>query len=239
MSTEDAGSGIVNSCAVFDSKGVIESGGVNGSCGVYRSCGVNYSEGVSGSSSVNLTNGVNGSFGVNLSNGVNVSYGVNRSGAVSWSYGVDLSTGVSNSYGLFNCRGVSYSIFDVNRKTCPTIFGKKVSEKRFEEVFDKIKKLSNGWYPEFNNIKSLYLKNGSNWVKTPIKDAVELSAKEAWSGMPKELLEYIKNLPEFDADIFFEVTGIDLRCPKTIKISHEGREFEIDVEKAKELGVIK
>ena len=58
------------------------------------------------------------------------------------------------------------------------------------------------WSPTFNNLKSLYLKSGSNWEKTPIPDARKLQIKEAWEGMPKEAIKYLKSLPEFDAKIF-------------------------------------
>jgi hypothetical protein len=64
----------------------------------------------------------------------------------------------------------------------------------------------------------------------PMDQTKELSKDEAWYGMPKELLEYIKSLPEFDAEIFFEITGIRVNKKKiTIKI---------DVDKARELGLI-
>ena len=33
----------------------------------------------------------------------------------------------------------------------------------------------------------------------------------AWSFMPKKMLDYIKALPEFDAEIFYKITGIDCR----------------------------
>ena len=32
--------------------------------------------------------------------------------------------------------------------------------------------------------------------------------EEAWRDMPREAIEYIKSLPEFDGDMFYEITGI-------------------------------
>ena len=67
-----------------------------------------------------------------------------------------------------------------------------------------------GYIPTFNNLKSLYLKSDGDWTKTPITNAKELQIKEAWEGMPIKAIEYLKSLPEFDAKIFLEVTGIEI-----------------------------
>lgn len=142
--------------------------------------------------------GVNGSNGVDRSNGVNYSNGVNRSN------GVNMSAGVNGSF------GVDCALFLANKPRTYTIFGKKVSKRRFNNVYDNLINTLHDWRPTFNNIKSLYLKSGSDWVKTPIKDAEEISKKEAWADMPKEAIDYIKSLPEFDADIFTEITGIEV-----------------------------
>ena len=69
----------------------------------------------------------------------------------------------------------------------------------------------NGWKPTFNNIKALYLANGSDWKLTPISNAKEISKQEAWADMPKEAIEYVKSLPEFDAEMFKEITGIEVQ----------------------------
>jgi len=57
-------------------------------------------------------------------------------------------------------------------------------------------------------LKSLYLKHGEQWELTPIPQAQEISKIEAWKDMPKEAIEYISSLEEFDAEIFEEITGI-------------------------------
>ena len=184
--------------------------GVNESNGVDRSDGVNWSFGVNWSNSVNWSYGVNGSCGVNGSYGVNWSDGVNNSNGVNESYGVNWSDGVNLSFGILNSFGVDCALFLANKPRTYTIFGKTVSKERFNDVYYSLLYKLYGWKPTFNNIKSLYLKNGSNWVKTPIKDAEEISKKEAWADMPKEAIDYIKSLPEFDADIFTEITGIEV-----------------------------
>ena len=52
-------------------------------------------------------------------------------------------------------------------------------------------------------------------------------------------MAFIQALPNFDAGIFFTITGIDTRKPKTVKVTCNGQEIEIDLDKAKELGLIK
>ena len=177
-------------------------------CGVNRSDGVNISSGVNRSSGVNMSDGVNGSNGVNTSNGVNRSFGVNMSDGVNGSFGVNRSFGILNSY------GVDCALFLANKKRVYLIFGKEVSEGRYLEVKNNLYEKLGIWEPNFNNIKTLYLKNGSDWKLTPIKNAEEIARQEAWRDMPREAVEYVASLPEFDADMFFEITCIDLRQPR-------------------------
>ena len=166
------------------------------------------SDGINKSYGVNVSNGVSESKGVNRSDGVNWYYGVNVSYGVNWSYGVNGSDGVNGSYGILNCFGVDCSIFEANKKRTFRIFGKDVSNDRYSEVWENLYVKLNGWYPKFHNMFELYLKHGSNWKLTPISETQENSKEKAWEDMQKEAIEYIKSLPEFNKDIFFEVTGI-------------------------------
>ena len=88
------------------------------------------------------------------------------------------------------------------------IFGIAVTKKRFDKVRKTLYEKLGDWRPTFNNLKSLYLKHGSKWERTPIPDAKEISKEEAWAEMPKEAISYVKSLPEFNGDMFFEITGI-------------------------------
>lgn len=143
--------------------------------------------------------------------GVNGSDGVNGSSGVNWSNGVNRSSGVNGSFGILNSYGVDCALFLANKKRVYLIFGKEVSEGRYLEVQNNLYEKLGIWEPNFNNIKALYLKNGSDWKLTPIKNAEEIARQEAWRDMPREAVEYIASLPEFDADMFFEITCIDLR----------------------------
>ena len=140
--------------------------------------------------------------------------GVNWSDGVNWSNGVNGSNGVNWSFGILNSYGVDCALFLANKKRVYLIFGKEVSEGRYLEVKNNLYEKLGIWEPNFNNIKALYLKNGSDWKLTPIKNAEEIARQEAWRDMPREAVEYVASLPEFDADMFFEITCIDLRQPR-------------------------
>lgn len=196
--------------------------GVNESEGVSCSQGVNRSFGVNSSSSVNWSFDVNRSSDVNVSSGVNESYGVNRSDGVNRSYdvngsrGVNHSRAVTGSFGILNCVKVSNALFLANRTNTNawTIFGKEVSERDWKSIRFTLHEKLGDWYPIFNNIHALYLKSGSNWDHVHYEDEKgisklkELSKEEAWAGMPQEAIDFVRSLPQFDADMFYEITGI-------------------------------
>ena len=136
-------------------------------------------------------------------------FGVNHSLGGNHSFGVNGSDGVNRSFGITNSFGVDNALFLANKPRTYSIFGYEVSEERFRDVKEMLYDKLNGWRPTFNNIKTLYTANGSDWKLTSMKDAEEISKKEAWASMPKEAVEYVKSLPEYDAEMFREITGID------------------------------
>jgi len=233
--------GVNRSFGVNWSNGVNWSDGVNGSNGVNWSSGVNGSNGVSWSNGVNWSSGVNKSFGVNGSNGVSWSSGVNGSNGVNWSSGVNgsngvnWSSGVNESFGVLKSFGVDKALFLANKKRTYSIFKTPVSEERFNKIESELYCKLDGWRPAFNNIKSLYLKHGSDWKKTPIENAEELSKEEAWRDMPRGAIDYVKSLPEFDSEIFKEITGIDVAKEEKVKITIDGKDIFISRESAEEL----
>jgi len=91
-------------------------------------------------------------------------------------------------------------------------FNKKISEKKFDEIFEKLKSFD--WYPLFHNMFELFLKNGSEWEKTPIPKTESVSKEKAWESMPEEMKKYIASLKEFNSKMFFEITGIKLKKTK-------------------------
>lgn len=138
--------------------------------------------------------------------GVNWSSGVNRS------VGVNESAGINGSFGVINSYGVDHALFLADKPREYTIFGSKVSKDRFSAVHYTLISKLNGWRPVFNNIEARQLGNSSSCgTLTPTQKAENLSKQEAWAGMPKEAIDYVASLPEFDADMFFKITGITIK----------------------------
>lgn len=138
-----------------------------------------------------------------------------QKGVLSDGYGISDGSGISNGYGIRNgygiykskfctkCEGISRCIccYDTSGKLM--IFNKPVSEERFNEVWNNL----GYWYPNFTNAEILKEKHGEGeWKNTPAVAIEGRSAREAYAEMPDELREYIKSLPEFDADIWAKIT---------------------------------
>jgi len=138
---------------------------------------------------------------------------------------------VNNSYWIINSYWVDKEIFCANKKRTYKIFWVEVDENRFNEVWKNIYKLNNWRFPKFNNAFDLYDENNKDWSKVPISNIKSKLSNnnpyEAWKDMPKETIEYIKSLPEFNADIFYTITWIDVKdnevseVEKAIKLLQE------------------
>lgn len=59
----------------------------------------------------------------------------------------------------------------------------------------------------FTNAYELYAANGQDWSSTPAPKIQGMDRGYAYADMPQELVDYIKSLPEFDAAIWYEITG--------------------------------
>ena len=55
-----------------------------------------------------------------------------------------------------------------------------------------------------------YVTCAGDWQRVPADRIKEVDNATAYKDMPKKLIEYFKSLPEFDAEIFTEITGIDV-----------------------------
>ena len=88
------------------------------------------------------------------------------------------------------------------------MFNKKTTEKRFNKIWDDLQSFN--WYPKFTNAKELLVKYGGKWECVPAHRIEARDAKEAYADMPKEMMEYVKSMPEFNAAIFKKITGIEV-----------------------------
>jgi DNA-directed RNA polymerase sigma subunit (sigma70/sigma32) len=91
-----------------------------------------------------------------------------------------------------------------------------------------------GWYPKQTNAVELYNQHGKEWSKI---DTSKLAAKEKftddWVNMPKEAIEYLKSLEEFDAEIFKEITGLDSDGEIELTLEEVAEKFDVDPKRLK------
>ena len=88
------------------------------------------------------------------------------------------------------------------------LFEKEISESRSDEVRQKLYTFD--WQPNQTNAFELYLQNGSEWQKINPQELTTKDWNASWKDCPKEMLAYIQSLPEFDAALFEEITGLKM-----------------------------
>ena len=114
---------------------------------------------------------------------------------------------MGNSYGVNRCKNINNCIFCHAKEYLEgCIFNTKVSESRIREVYWGLKKFN--FVPDYTNIYEL--KKGLEWYQVNLPLVKENPIEQAWAKMPKEMLDYIISLKEFDKDVFYYITGIDV-----------------------------
>lgn len=223
------------SSAAIDAKNNIRGGcGISGGCDISGGCGIYGGCSIYGGRRINGGHDIYGGYAIrggrdinggrNISGGYNIygGYGIYGGYDIRGGYGIyggcdirggcyinggENCMGVYDIYYCRNCQGCKSCICCLNYTGQYAVFNQQVGESRFKEVRDNINRLSDGWFPKFTNAYELYAANGQAWSFTP---APKIAAKDrtyAYADMPQELVDYIKSLPEFDADIWREITG--------------------------------
>ena len=161
---------------------------------------------------------------------------MNNENGVSGSDGVSESDGVSWSDGVYNCLFISKQ-----RGVADMIFNKQTNKERAAQVIGLYREKLNGWRPRYNNAIKLYEASGREWKNVDASKIEEVNNKVAWEGMPTEAIDYLKSLPEWNAEIFKEITGIDVNQPKVeVLITVNGKEINepMSIETAKRFGIV-
>ena len=66
------------------------------------------------------------------------------------------------------------------------------------------------------------------------------TGRHDWTKLTDADKEFIKSLPNYDDEVFKVISnGVSLLEPTTITVEHNGQKFELDLQKAKELGLLK
>ena len=124
------------------------------------------------------------------------------------------------SFGLKNCKAVYKSLFSIKQFGAKYIlFNKQADENRYQEVWNKLQKKLNGWFPKQTNAYDLYNKAGEDWSKIDVYKLTYIPTfEESYKDMPQEAIDYLTSLPEFDADVFKQITGLDSNKEKMVKV---------------------
>ena len=194
--------------AVNGSNAINRSNAVNWSNAVTWSNAINRSYAVNGSDAINRSDAVNWSNAVTWSNAINRSYAVNGSDAINRSDAVNWSDAVYNSYAIDSCHGIFKSAFCSELSgAAHCIFNKQSDKTRCTEIIKKLKSFD--WQPSYYNWDECYINKNDKLTFCPYI-LQENTTKNAWAGIPNDMLDYITHLPEFDAEIFKKITGIDV-----------------------------
>ena len=131
----------------------------------------------------------------------------------------------------YSCECLKYGLFCLNLECKKfVVFNKQVTEDRFIEVKSKYQELLGDWRPYQTNGFELYKQCGNDWTKVDMSKFYAVGWYNSWKSMPKEAISYLQSLPEFDANIFKEITGLDIVTPslsgKVVKVEFEGMTYE-------------
>ena len=137
-----------------------------------------------------------------------ISGGYNISGG-QYIFGGENCKVVANIYYCRNCQGCLNCICCLGYTGKNAVFNQQVNEQRINEIENNIYQLADGWFPKFTNAYELFAANGQNWSATPAPKIDGMDRTYAYADMPQKLVDYIKSLPEFDADIWQQITGRD------------------------------
>ena len=82
------------------------------------------------------------------------------------------------------------------------LFNKKSTQQRVNEVRAMLRAFN--WTPSFNNWYDI--KGDKEWWAFCFPQLKNVENNVAWSKMPKDMLDYIKSLPEFNEKVWKEIT---------------------------------
>ena len=160
----------------------------------------------------NISGGCNISGGRYISGGYDIYGGYAIYGGYEIYGGYDIYGGencmcVYDLYYCRNCQGCKSCICCLDYTGKNAVFNQQASEQRVNEIKNNIRQLAGDWFPKFTNAYELYAANGQDWPSTPAPKIEARDRTYAYADMPQKLVDYIKSLPEFDADIWYEITG--------------------------------
>ena len=93
------------------------------------------------------------------------------------------------------------------------------------------------FYPKQTNAFDLYAACGEEWAKIKTSELTYKDWNVSWEDCPKEMIAYLQSVPEFDAALFEDITGIKVSDNSEVKKKAVELEKEAQklLDKAKEL----
>ena len=174
---------VIFSNDIKHSRAIGDSHNINLAYGIFVCKNIDCSNAINQSTNVWFSDGVSACKNIYLSHAVFASGNIYSSHAVTKSFGVSDSFAVGSCYAIKKCFGIYRSAFCFGESGRYKIFNKQVDYERAKKV---ISDLWNLWSYD------------------------ELLENNLWNYMSNELKDYIKSLPEYDAEIFKKITGVEL-----------------------------
>lgn len=222
---------IYNSDMIYKSYCVNDSSHVDGSFAVYNSnsikechaiynsrqlrvseaahgcdCGVNVN-GCYNSDYLSNAFGIANSNDLETAHGCYNSYGIKYSEAVYRCFGVAYSNAINNSLYIHECEGLDSCIFCYNLKGKQFhIFNKEVAGDEFLKIKRDLLIIGQDYYPMITRYREEAIAYGK-W-SVDILRCRESSMGYALMKSNKKLMEYIKNIPQYDEEIFETITNL-------------------------------
>jgi hypothetical protein len=140
----------------------------------------------------------------------------------------NFNSGYSNS-GHYNSGNYNSGFFNTGEPTV-RLFNKDTGKKRSELSIPYVELPLTEWIPEVKMTPEQKKADPNSHVRggTLIKRTYKEAWAAAWAKAEPELKQQFLDLPNFDADIFLEITGIDVKSK-----SCAGKVVEIDGKKYK------
>lgn len=223
---------IYNSDLIYKSYCVSNSSHIDGSYAIYNSNSVKECHAVYNSRQIRVSEATHGcDCGVNVNGAYNCdylsnvygcansndletahacynAYGIKYSEAVYRSFGVAYSNAISNSLYIHQCEGLDCCIFCYNLKGKRLhIFNKEVSEEEYLKTKRDLLLIGNDFYPMITRFREEAIAYGK-WSVDILK-CRKSSIRYNLMKANKNFLEYIKNIPHFNEDIFEKITALE------------------------------
>lgn len=204
---------IDNSINIVDGKNIQDSSSVNTGNNIIESNLIFESNNISNSSLILNSNNICRSKNIIYSNLCEDSYYIYNSKNITSGYYVCKSNNIINGDYITACENIRDCFFCydlMDNRLC--IFNKKVDMHILSRVKCEFMSLLKSLEYKINFIKDLGFDSLKAVNSFTLYDFVIYNRSEHFKNFPQEAIDYLKSLPEFDAEIFEKITNIKVEC---------------------------